>query len=953
MPQTQVADAVLGSLVTPSLAHLATRLGSVNGMTGAERDVVHTAAASALQDALQLRTNRVLLVELHAARLSGRLTADDATARWRQWQELAAGRGFWESLSEHYPTLLDRLARMVGNRCDAAFAFARRFAADRPAIAGLVGTDPGELVEVEFGAGDSHRGGQTVALVRCSGARLVYKPRSVAVDVALDRFLAGFLTGPDRIRVPAVVVGDGYGWAAHVEHRYCADDAELHTFYRNLGHWLAVMRLLGGSDLHAENLVAAGPVPVVVDCETLFTPPPPERPSGYGLATDRAGALVGNTVLGTGLLPGRGLGLGWRGIDMSAIGSLPGQQPTSRLPVIVDDGTDLARMGYADVPAPTALNHPSPKPVLGRFWDDVVTGFEELTGRLRGLDTDGRLDLTGFADVPIRVVLRSTESYAEVGRMLWHPRSLHDEPAARRHAADLLARQAANAPGRPDDPVVIDAEVADLLVADVPMFTTTPGDGRMDGPGGTVWGDARDLVGVALDRWRATDVALERLVIRSAMVSAYLNEGWLPEQRRLTPSTVRADDLDRRRRAAAHGIVRDVVDSAIHAEDGTVTWIAAGLAATGWAVLPLALDMYAGSPGVAVLLAAYAREMARGRADPVEEVPRLLEQVLHTMRTAETQWVADRARVRQARPESPGGYVGVGSRIWGWLLLGRLGAVDRAEALRRAGDLLVEVPGTLSDDAIDLMHGMAGTVVPLMRLHEGTGSAEALALAVTIGERLTAAATVRDGLAWWTTSPMLPEGIGGLAHGATGISWALARLAAVTGDARAREVAAMGFDYEETLYEPGIGGWRDLRTPDVTVAAWCHGAGGIGVVAADLMRTGFGDGDRWRDVLRRAGEACRSHGTGWNHTICHGDLGAWEVMRLALDGGVGPDGVNVPGLSAFVLSGLEKYGPVSGFARDVFTPGLLPGLGGVAYQLLRMHPDSDLPSVMLPDPGAP
>lgn len=31
----------------------------------------------------------------------------------------------------------------------------------------------------------------------------------------------------------------------------------------------------------------------------------------------------------------------------------------------------------------------------------------------------------------------------------------------------------------------------------------------------------------------------------------------------------------------------------------------------------------------------------------------------------------------------------------------------------------------------------------------------------------------------------------------------------------------------------------------------------------------------------------------------------------------------------------------------------MPGLGGVAYQLLRMHPECDLPSVLLPDPGPP
>jgi hypothetical protein len=34
--------------------------------------------------------------------------------------------------------------------------------------------------------------------------------------------------------------------------------------------------------------------------------------------------------------------------------------------------------------------------------------------------------------------------------------------------------------------------------------------------------------------------------------------------------------------------------------------------------------------------------------------------------------------------------------------------------------------------------------------------------------------------------------------------------------------------------------------------------------------------------------------------------------------------------------------------RNAFTPGLLPGVGGIAYQLLRAHPEHDLPSILTP-----
>lgn len=125
---------------------------------------------------------------------------------------------------------------------------------------------------------------------------------------------------------------------------------------------------------------------------------------------------------------------------------------------------------------------------------------------------------------------------------------------------------------------------------------------------------------------------------------------------------------------------------------------------------------------------------------------------------------------------------------------------------------------------------------------------------------------------------------------------------------------------------------------------------GIGIVAADLASHAA---DRWYPVLRRAAASSVSHGFGWNHTLCHGDLGAWEVLDHALAAGCAPRGVDRRTLDARIITSLEEHGPVTGLARKAFTPGLMPGVSGIAYQLLRMNPDSDLPSVLLPDPGTP
>lgn len=939
----------LGCLVEPALDELWKQLECIPGLTDSERSVFRSGTASALYQVAHRKASRVLVLELNAARITGRLTAGDPAARWTEFGEMSSSPEYWESLTRHYPPLLPGLRGMLSRRCAAALALARRLADDRHSPAALLGASPGPLARVVFGAGDSHQGGHTVAMLEFAAGTVVYKPRSVSVDAVLGALLTEvFRDVPEavRIRVPRVVSRDGYGWAEFVPHRYCAGAEELSRFYRGIGHWLGVMRLLGGSDLHAENMIACGPVPVVVDCETLFTPAHPVPPSGLGLAPDRARELVRGTVLRTGMLPNRGTALGWRGVDASAAGSLPGEQPLAELPVIVDAGSDQARIGVRPVEVSIGSGHPSPEPVLADHWERVLDGFTEATDTLRSMDRDRALEplLARFADCPVRVVLRSTEAYAELARMLWHPVSLHAPGTATDHAADLLTAMARYVPGAPSDPEIISAEVADLLDGDVPFFTTTPRHGRLDGPRGTSYLPEQDLTAAALGRWRTADFRLERQVIRATLVSAYLNDGWLPSERRMPEGRPRRDDLDRRRRRLASALIRRLRDAAISAEDGTVTWIAPVLGPAGWAVQPLGPDGYGGLAGVAVLLAAYHRENAAGRADDVEGVTELLDAVLRTVRAAEDKDAALRRAETRLRPPPPGGYIGLGSQVWAWLVLHGWGAAG-PDGLERARALAELLPAAVAaEDRFDLLTGMSGAIVPLLRLAAVTGEDRWTGQAAGIGERLLAAARSKNGTLYWT-SQRWPDGLGGFAHGATGIGWALARLALATDDDRFAGAARAAFAFEDALYDPAAGAWLDLREPGEGAfsAAWCHGAVGIGVSAADLARHGWTGSEA---LVRQAAEAALRRGFGWNHTLCHGDLGCWELLDDALALGCAPAGLDQAGLDARIITGLEDHGPVSGLARDAYSPGLLAGLGGVAYQLLRLHPGSDLPSVL-------
>lgn len=943
-------NASLGCLLLPAMEELATRLERVTGISAGERDLVVSATHEALQAVLARKLTRLLVLELNAARVTGRLDGADAAQRWTQFLALSSQRAFWDGLKGPYPTLLPRVETILRNRCAASLRFAERWAAGRDSLEDLCGAPPGELERLSFGAGDSHCGGQTVSLLQCQGGKLVYKPRPLAVDLALREFiteLGAFHGGGMSIRVPRVALREDHGWAEFVPHRCASGRDELLDFYRGIGHWLAIMRLLGGSDLHAENLIAHGGSPVVVDCETLFTPKPPPHPSGLGHATDLASELVSGTVLSIGMLPGRGASLGWRGVDSSSVGMLPGQQPHLLQHGVVMAGTDEARIGTTQVQAPVAQNHPSPEPALARYWPEVLASFDAMTGTLRRLDAEGRLPalLARFTGCRIRVVTRSTEVYSELGRMLWHPVSLHKEAPPRQRAHELLKTMAANVSLAPSEPAVIDAEIQELLEGDIPVYTTVASNGRLEGPRGTFWLSPRNLVDAALEHWRAADFKLEKNVIQSALVSAYINDGWRPESAPRRSEQVRTDDPERSRRRIVARIMRDLASTAIHGGDGTVTWIAPVFQPTGWSVQPLERDLYGGTSGVALLLGAYLRETAAGRADAVDGLDALLAATLRTLDLAEARQREKRSRGVRLRPQAPGGYLGLGSQLWTRLVLAEWG-LDRGDGVARAIALAEDIPEAAAADAIhDVLTGKAGAIPPLLMLARRTGDTRFVDMASALGDRLCEVAQRKgDGVVW--THENWPEGLGGFAHGVTGIGWALTRLARVTGSASHARTARAAFAFEESLFDEGEGNWLDVRLHhgQKTAAAWCHGSVGIGLAHADLDPTL--EHPQTRLVLRRAAAATWRMGFGWNHCACHGDLGAWEVMDRALAAGEAPEGLTRAHLLGTVLTSIEEHGPSCGMTRETFVPSLLPGLGGVVYQLLRAHPESALPSIL-------
>jgi len=259
------------------------------------------------------------------------------------------------------------------------------------------------------------------------------------------------------------------------------------------------------------------------------------------------------------------------------------------------------------------------------------------------------------------------------------------------------------------------------------------------------------------------------------------------------------------------------------------------------------------------------------------------------------------------------------------------------------------------DCNLDLLSGVAGCAVALLGVHRRRADARLLEAAKRCGERLLATAVTdaaSGGVGW--AGPMGGRPLAGFSHGVAGIAWALLELAAATGDVRYTALARRAFTYERSLFVPERGNWKDLRELEGAspggqefMVTWCHGAPGIAV--GRLLSLRHLDEPWLRAELATALETTWREGVCGNHSLCHGDLGNLEVLHVAGELLGEPRWTQAARQWATgVLQQGRDSGWKCGLPQGHETPGLMMGLAGIGYGLLRLACPEDVPSVLAP-----
>lgn len=910
------------------------------------------------------KLSRTMVLELHVARVEELLEGENPEERFKSFVQRLSRTDIALEILREYPVLARQLVVCVDQWVETSLEFAGHLCDDWEDIKGRFCPtfSPGELVDLEGGAGDRHRGGRSVYILTFnSGFRLVYKPRSLAVDVHFQELLTWLNARGDHppFRVLEILDENDHGWVEYVEDYGCSSNREIEDFYRRQGGYLALLYALHATDFHHGNLIASGEHPVLVDLEALFHQGSPQD-------ADVQNTLLANNVLrrsvcGIGLLPR----LSWadeekEGVDISGLGGGEGQMSPNLIPYWENYATDEMYLSRERMEMQGASNRPTLKGSEVEtldFADELISGFTEVYRLLvchrNELVTKGG-PLERFAGDEVRYVARPTRAYAALLLESFHPDLLREALDRDRFFDNLWISEVEDS----DLARLLKHERKDLQRGDIPMFTTHPDSCDL-------WSTSNERVPNFFDepslsqaRRRVLELGEEDLnrqiwFIRESFTALTLSENYmqwpsysLPEPgRKAMPAEL----------SAASRMIGDRLGVLALRGKYDASWF--GLTAINerdHVLAPLDAGLYSGLSGITLFLG-YLGDVIRE-----EKYTDLAERAVQTIRK---QWEhiqsSGDTRLFEQLPLKIGGFNQLGGTVYTLTHLGMLW--NKLELLKEAEEL-VEFASSLieRDEKFDIMGGAAGYICVLLSLYKHRSSKRTLELATQCGDHLVANAQyMEQGVGW--REPLHTKPLTGFSHGASGIAYALLKLGSVSGERRFQDTALQAIAYERSVFSYEKDNWPDFRDmenfgrpapPDGGehfMMAWCHGAPGIGL--SRLQALSYVDNPEARKEIRNETETALrttlSAGFGTNHSLCHGALGNLELLLKAgklLDN---PELVSETyQIAAGVLQSIEEHGWLCGIPLGVETPDLMCGLSGVGYELLRLAAPDRVPSVL-------
>jgi type 2 lantibiotic biosynthesis protein LanM len=876
-------------------------------------------------------SDKVVILEFH--KLKDELQLDSVLKFEQFTEEYLQNPAYIIQILHAYPVMARILTELTLRFIRNTTTLLNRYFNDYEEITTVILGKKIKLQSVSYGHGDSHKDGQTVAILLFNQEeKLVYKPRALRTDKAFNSFIKWI--NEEGLTVPLVgikcITRSDYGWQAFVKKEECQTVDDIKRYYFRMGAFIAIFHLLRTNDMHYENLIASGDKPYLIDLETVFSN---SIYSGDVLPYPRRDLL--NTVLSNGVLPADQLFASAIDFDPSAIGGRNNQESKKMngWVLIVDDNGDprYEKRNFVTFEVNHLVTYQGEviKPV--DYLSYIEQGFlETYTIFLKKKEQLLSKILTAFNGTECRIVLRPTYLYARFLQASHHPTYLLNGTA--REKLFEMFWNAAKFEEKFKE--IVPSEIECLLNNDVPYFTFEFNSKHL-------YDSRRKKIENA---FKVT--SLERVVKqieRLSLADCY-------EQLKLIKLTINANDVSGfemseiesmsasnsgEEETMSHSfldVAKDIGDyfvkQAIISEDEQfASWLGLENIENRALLWPLEFALYNGMLGISLFLSHLYKYTDNDEYKEI--VYKNISYIKHTLNQTEGDI-------------SNSMFNGIGSVMYSLYRMSQLFkdeqlAKDALSFLPSLGNLQkVESKDGLGrvheNDRTDYLDGYAGIIVFLVHLYEESKPPDVLE-------------SIKKYSDIFISSLMEQpyQSILGFAHGSSGLLLALTKLSNVIENDNIQDLIEQLINYEDQLYNPSIMNWPDLRNEEESpkyLDYWCHGAPGILLGRSFIKKST----EQENAVIERLmSEYTNNEKLG----LCHGVFGTLDIL-LCLARKY-PEHISESMVRKYGRSILTEEitkSKIKGM-KDRGLNGLMVGISGIGYTLLRMLDPVNVPSVLL------
>ena len=871
---------------------------------------------------------RVCVFELHSSSKNGFLKGDSPESRFNHFIELIEDRDIALHIINKYDVLKNNIETCIKTYIKFTCELYQRISNDYNIInSEFLQCSCSKVIKIES-SGDIHNG-KSVSII-IFGAdlaeyKVVYKPRSLEIDTALNKLLEWFNSQTNITQhIQNYVDCGSYGWCEHVGKGSCKNNLDVKTFYKRFGGLLAITYMLRAEDLHYENIIAHGQFPVIIDTECFLQPE--FKKGNYHLDSNRT-----FTTLHTSILPIRILASEENmGIDASGLLGSGNYQTPYQTITWENEGTDKMvatrkKQWINDTNNIAILNGDKVDPV--NYIDDFILGFQtfyKIISKHKLFLLSEHSIINHFKNVLVRVVLRHTSEYGKLLYESYHPELLYFESKHKDHFNWLINEGLIY----PELKNVFPYEYNELINGNIPIFQTYAQSKYLyNGLGEKIkikvaQSGYEKLIDHIKNSFTEKDYRIQIDLIKKSIGAYTHNENikQINQQCLADRSTI---------------IVKNILDSMMSTRiqtDKVVTW--ATVESIGETLNPgfTGNNLYDGISGIGFVFLYAGVFLSEKKYISISKL------IKNSIINYVDQNLMDL---------SVGAFFGTSGILYYLCHYYHFHQEeDVAFSIDRILDHIINSISTVND--IDITHGIAGCLIAVQSVHKRMHNQKINTIEQILQERLL---DLYPNPAVNSTGKTTFNNLAtcGFAHGVSGILYAILNSTTAPKSAKCKKWILDADSYLNTCYQEIQRDWSNYTRGDKHFTVnWCNGSPGIGRYY--LTTTDKGNFQTAQNRLHSILSTIKKHAfNNRNHCLCHGNLGNFDFLiqtKLKFPELICKNHYITSAVK--LVSGIEEDYTNTNFCSGI--SGLMTGKAGVAYGLLRLINPKFFPSVLNLEP---